>query len=50
MKPIVKGELRAIAKLTKKGKRIFYVEADVMDEEGALVARAGASFMIIEKK
>jgi len=40
----------AEATLIKKGKRVLTVKADILDDKRQLLAEAGASFMVIEKK
>jgi len=47
---IKKGELRAVATLVKKGRRVVTVKAEVVDDQGGLLGQAGASFMVIERK
>lgn len=49
-KSIQKGELVAEAALIKKGRQVFALEARILDEKNQLLALAGASFMVIEKK
>jgi uncharacterized protein (TIGR00369 family) len=47
---IKKGEIIAVARIIKKGRKIITVTADVSDEKKSLLAQAGASFIIIESK
>ncbi len=50
LKAIARGDIIAEAVLVKKGKRVVTVQADVLDDKRQVLARAGASFMIIERK
>jgi len=50
LKAIARGEMIAEATLIKKGKRVLTVKADILDDKRQLLAEAGASFMVIEKK
>ena len=50
LKATAKGEIIAEAVLIKKGKRVVTVQADILDDKHQLLAQAGASFMVIEKK
>jgi len=50
LRTIEKGELRAVATVVKKGRKILTVAADILDEKDRLLAQAGASFMVVEKK
>jgi uncharacterized protein (TIGR00369 family) len=47
-KPCRGGELRARATVVKKGRQVIAVEAKIEDGKGALLATAGASFMIVD--
>lgn len=46
-KPVWKGELRAKAVLLKRTRRVGYLECEVTDEKGSLVAKASSSCMVI---
>lgn len=50
LKGAVRGDMVAEAVIVKKGRRVVAVRADILDERGRLLAQAGASFMIMEKK
>jgi uncharacterized protein (TIGR00369 family) len=50
LKATAKGDIIAEAVLIKKGKRVVTVQADIIDDKRQLLAQAGASFMVIEKK
>lgn len=50
LKAIVEGEIRAVAKLVKKGRNIFAVTADISNKSNQLIAHAGASFMVLDKR
>ncbi|WP_216829829.1 PaaI family thioesterase [Alkalihalobacterium elongatum] len=45
LKPVWKGKLTAVAKVTKNGNTIGLVEAEVTDEKGSLVAKVVSTFM-----
>ena len=47
LKPVWKSQLRAAAKVIKKGKKIGMVECDVTDEKGSLVAKASSTCMLL---
>ncbi len=40
LKPIWKSRLRAIGRVVKQGRTVGFIECDVTDEKGSLVARA----------
>src|SRR5579862_8871835 len=44
-RPVRKGKLTAEAKVIRAGKNLGYVECDVKNEEGTLVARAASTCM-----
>jgi uncharacterized protein (TIGR00369 family) len=44
------GRILARGRVIKRGRRIGYAEADVQDEEGALLARATALFAIVPQE
>jgi uncharacterized protein (TIGR00369 family) len=46
-RPIKEGEVSAVARIVRKGRRIITVSAEVYDQRNSLLATAGASFMII---
>jgi uncharacterized protein (TIGR00369 family) len=50
LKAIAMGEIIAEGILIKRGKRVVTVQADILDDRRQLLAQAGASFMVIEKK
>jgi uncharacterized protein (TIGR00369 family) len=41
------GVVTARGRVIKRGRRVGYAEADVVDADGALLARAGATFAVI---
>jgi uncharacterized protein (TIGR00369 family) len=47
LKPVFQGRLRAVGRLVKRGKTIGLTECDVVDERGALVARASSTCMVL---
>ena len=48
LRPIKEGEIRAVARIIKRGWRIITIAADIRDEENSLLADAGASFIVVE--
>ena len=46
-KPVYKGELTAIATMVKRTKRVGYLECEVRDEGGSLVAKVSSTCMVI---
>jgi uncharacterized protein (TIGR00369 family) len=48
LKSVRSGEMRAVARVVKKGRKVITVMADVLDNKGRLLAQAGASFMVLE--
>lgn len=45
--PVTEGELRAIARIAHRGRRVFTLHGEACDAQGALVATATASFIRI---
>jgi uncharacterized protein (TIGR00369 family) len=50
LRPIKSGEIIAIAEIVKKGRNIITATSEVRDGNDSLLACAGASFMVINKK
>ncbi len=50
LRQIKEGEIRAVARIIKRGRRIITVAADIRDEENSLLANTGASFIVVEMK
>ena len=50
LKPVVSGKLKAKGNCLKAGRTISYAEAEVVDENGELVAHGTSSLMIIPGK
>ena len=46
-KPVFTGTLRAVAKLVRPGKTVGYVECDVLDAGGKLVAKSSSTCMTL---
>jgi uncharacterized protein (TIGR00369 family) len=46
-KPVFRGTLRAEGRVVRRGRTVGYVEADVTDEKGALVAKAASTCMTL---
>ena len=49
LRPVVDGRLRAIGRVVEMKKSLLFAEADVVDEEGRLVARASSTCIAIER-
>ena len=49
LKPVTTGKLIATSKIIKRGKRLGYVECEIVNEQGKLVAKA-SSTCIIQKR
>ena len=43
-------EITAISKLIKKGKTVYYLRADIMDEDNKLIATMESNYYLISKK
>jgi len=49
LKPVTAGRLIASSKIIKRGKRLGYIECEIVNEQGKLVAKA-SSTCIIQKR
>ena len=49
LKPVRKGKLIASSKIIKRGKRLGYVECEIVNDQGELVAKA-SSTCIVQKR
>jgi uncharacterized protein (TIGR00369 family) len=47
LRPVWKEKLRAVGKIVKRGKVVGMVECDVTNADGALVARASSTCMVL---
>ncbi|MGQ9542476.1 MAG: PaaI family thioesterase [Candidatus Bathyarchaeia archaeon] len=47
LRPVVEGEVSAVARVIRRGRQIITAGAEVLDDKSRLLATAGASFMII---
>jgi uncharacterized protein (TIGR00369 family) len=47
-RPVWKARLRAEARVVRRGKTVGYVECDVTDDAGRLVAKASSTCMVLE--
>ncbi|MBS7650449.1 MAG: PaaI family thioesterase [Candidatus Bathyarchaeia archaeon] len=47
LRSIKEGEIYTVARIVRKGRHIVTAEADILDGENRLLAKAGASFMIL---
>jgi len=47
LRPVWKARLRATGRIVKRGRKIGLVDCDVADENGALVARASSTCMVL---
>ena len=44
------GRLAALAQVTKRGKRVAFVEAECLRDDGTLVARAQGTWAIVDRR
>ena len=49
-RPVWKARLRAEARVVRRGKTVGYIECDITDEQGRLVAKASSTCMVLEGK
>jgi uncharacterized protein (TIGR00369 family) len=47
-RPVWKARLRAEARVVRCGKTVGYIECDITDEQGRLVAKASSTCMVLE--
>jgi uncharacterized protein (TIGR00369 family) len=47
LRPFEDGILRAVASVLKRGRTLGYVECDVVDSEGRLIARSSSTCMVL---
>lgn len=47
VRPVVEGRLRAVGRVIEMKKSLLFAEADVLDAEGKLVARASSTCLVI---
>jgi uncharacterized protein (TIGR00369 family) len=47
LKPVRDGRLRAEARMVKRTRALGFLECDVLDDKGALVARLGSTCMVL---
>lgn len=45
LRPVTAGQLKAVAKVVRAGRRLFAVSADVFDSEGKLIATALSTYI-----
>jgi uncharacterized protein (TIGR00369 family) len=49
LRPVVEGRLRAVGRIVEMRSSLLFSEADVLDAEGRLVARASSTCLAIER-
>jgi len=49
-RPARPGSLRALGRVIHRGKTLMHTEADLLDDDGALIARATATFRIVRTR
>jgi uncharacterized protein (TIGR00369 family) len=49
LKPVIQGRVRAEGRCLKAGKNLLFCEAQVLDEQGALVCTASSQLMVITR-
>ncbi|MFW9904173.1 MAG: PaaI family thioesterase [Candidatus Thorarchaeota archaeon] len=47
LRPVKEGKIQAVAKIIKRGKRLGYLECEILNEEGDLVAKASSTCIIL---
>jgi uncharacterized protein (TIGR00369 family) len=50
LRAAARGDMRGVATLIKKGRRIITVQAELQDDERRALALAGATFMVVHRK
>ena len=45
IRPVISGRIRAVGRIVEMKQTLFFCEADVLDEQGRLVARASSTCM-----
>jgi uncharacterized protein (TIGR00369 family) len=50
LRPVVAGRLRAVGRVVEVKRTLLFSEADVVDEEGKLVARASSTCLAIPRQ
>ena len=50
IRPVVEGRLRAVGRVVEIKRTLGFTEADVLDEEGRLIARASSTCLAIPRK
>jgi uncharacterized protein (TIGR00369 family) len=50
LESVVSGTIRAQASVIKKGRSIIFLESDIVNEAGEVVAKASGSFLIMNRK
>jgi uncharacterized protein (TIGR00369 family) len=49
LRPVVEGRLRAVGRIVQMRKTLLFSEADVLDAQGRLVARASSTCLAIDR-
>lgn len=47
LQPVKEGKIQALAKIVRRGKRLGYLECEILNEEGDLVAKASSTCIIL---
>ncbi len=47
LRPFDKGKVRAVGHVVRRGRTLGYLECDVLDEAGQLLARSSSTYMIL---
>lgn len=50
LKPVTTGKLIASSKIIKRGKRMGYIECEIVNDQGELVAKASSTCIINKRK
>jgi uncharacterized protein (TIGR00369 family) len=47
LRPFDKGRIRAVAQVVRRGRNLGYLECDLLDEAGQLLARSSSTYMVL---
>jgi uncharacterized protein (TIGR00369 family) len=49
LKPVIEGRITAQANVVKRGKRLGYIECELRDTQGELIAKADSTCIVIKQ-
>ncbi|MBD3404859.1 MAG: hotdog fold thioesterase [Candidatus Lokiarchaeota archaeon] len=50
LKPVITGKITASATVVKRGRRLGYIECEIRNDEGELVAKADSSCIVLREE